>query len=74
MNNPAIPGRVRMMLARLRRGRPGVLAARVLAGLVLAGITLHSGAGPAPTAGALAGIATWLAVTACGDLAPPPGR
>jgi hypothetical protein len=78
MNKPAaIPGQprtARLMLARLRHGRPSVLAARILGAFALAEITLHSGAGPAPEAGALTGIATWLVFTARGDLAPPPGR
>ena len=64
----------RLLLARLRHGRPLVLAARILAGLALAGITLHADAGPAPEAGVLAGIITWLALTARRDVAPPPGR
>ena len=73
MNIPAIPGPARQVPARLRHGRPIRLAARVLGGLALAGITLHAGAGPAPAAGALTGIVTWLAVTARRDIAPPPG-
>ena len=64
----------RLLLARLRHGRPLVLAARILAGSALAGITLHTSAGPAPRAGVLAGIAIWLALTTRGDIAPPPGR
>ncbi len=60
--------------ARVRHGRPGVLAARILAAAVLALIAVHSGAGPAHIGGALAGIAVWLVLTARGDLAPPPGR
>ena len=77
MNIPAIPGlagSARRVLARLRHGRPVVLAARVLAGLALAAITLHTGAGPAPQIGVLAGIATWLVLTCRRDIAPPPGR
>ena len=77
MNTPAIPaitGSVRLLAARMRHGRPRVLAARLLAAFAMAEITLHSGAGPAPAAGVLTGIATWLALTMRGDLAPPPGR
>ena len=58
--------------ARVRHGRPGMLALRTLAALAAAEAALHSGAGPAPAAGALAGIATWHALTARADLAPPP--
>jgi hypothetical protein len=71
---PALIRPARLMPARLRHGRPAVLAARILAAFALAGITLHSGAGPAPVTGTLTGIVTWLALTARGDVAPPPGR
>ena len=78
MNKPAamsgLTAPARLIAARLRNGRPAVLATRILAASALAGITLHSGAGPAPQVGALAGIITWLALTARGDIAPPPGR
>jgi hypothetical protein len=60
--------------ARLRHGRPAVLAARLLAGLMLAEFALHSGAGLAAVAGSLAGIVTWLAFAVRGEFAPPPGR
>jgi hypothetical protein len=65
---------IRLALARLRHGRPGILAARLAAAIAMTETTLHSGAGPAAIAGTLAGIVTWLAVTARGDFAPPPGR
>ena len=76
MNKPAIPlaSPVRLVAARIRHGRPRVLAAHILGALVLAVITSHSGAGPAPVASVLTGIVTWLALTMRGDLAPPPGR
>jgi hypothetical protein len=77
MNISAIPVLARavcLVPARLRHGRPLLLAARVLGASALAQITLHVGAGPAPDAGVLAGITTWLALTARADLAPPPGR
>ena len=68
MNKPAaISGLIasaRLMAARLRHGRPWVLAGRVLGAFALAEVTLHSGAGPAPEAAALTGIMTWLALTA----------
>jgi hypothetical protein len=64
----------RTTLARVRHGRPAILALRTLTALDLAGTALRTGAGPAPTAGTLVGIATWFALTARADLAPPPGR
>jgi hypothetical protein len=77
MTAPPGPGPARaahLTLARIRHGCPGRLAARLLAGLALAEITLRSGAGPAPVTGTLAGIAAWLVITCRGDIAPPPGR
>lgn len=64
----------RLMPARIRHGRPGVLAARVLSAVILAVVAARSGAGPAPAAGVITGVGCWLALTARGDLAPPPGR
>src|ERR1039457_240456 len=60
--------------ARIRHGRPGRLALRILAAAVLSLLVLHSGAGTPPVAGLLVGIATWLILTSRGDLSPPPGR
>jgi hypothetical protein len=77
MNKPAITtltGPARPVLARLRHGRPLVLAARILAAFALAEITLHTGAGLPAVAGTMAGIVTWLALTARSDFVPPPGR
>lgn len=62
----------RLVPARIRHGRPGVLAARTLTALTAAEAALHSGAGLVPVAGALAGIITWHVLTARADLAPPP--
>ena len=60
--------------ARVRHGRPLRLAARALtaAAVALLAITVIPGnpAAPAVAAGAF----LWLAFTAPGDLAPPPGR
>jgi hypothetical protein len=42
--------------------------------VALALLVLRTGAGTAPASGLLAGIGTWLVLTARGDLAPPPGR
>jgi hypothetical protein len=47
---------------------------RIAAAVLLAFLVLHSGAGTPPIAGLLTGIATWLALTARGARAPPPGR
>ena len=63
-----------LLPARIRHGRPGRLALRILAAAALALLVLHSGAGTPPIAGLLVGIATWLILTSRGDLAPPPGR
>ena len=59
------------LLARVRQGRPGRLALRVLAA-VAAGVAAVAAAGPHPAAPALVtGVATWLALTARHDLASP---
>jgi hypothetical protein len=71
---PAVLRAARLLPARIRHGRPGILIARLAGALVMAETILHSGASPPATAGTLAGIMTWLATTARGDLAPPPGR
>jgi hypothetical protein len=64
---------VRLAAARLRHGRPAVFAARLLAGLILAEVALHSGAGLAAVAGTLAGIVTWTAFAIRGEFAPATG-
>ena len=63
----------RLVPRRIRHGRPAILALRTTAALVLTEAAAHSGAGPAPVAGTLAAIATWLALTVRSDLAPAPG-
>ena len=65
---------VALIPARIRHGRPGRLALRILAAAAVALLVLHSGAGTPPIAGLLTGIATWLILTSRGDLSPPPGR
>lgn len=67
-------GFLRLIPARIRHGRPAVLAARITAAAVLAVVTARSGAGPVPATAVITGIACWLALTACGDLAPRPGH
>jgi hypothetical protein len=63
-----------LLPARVRHGRPLRLAARagIAAAVALLAVTLIPGnpAAPAVAAGAF----LWLAFTAPGDLAPPPGR
>jgi hypothetical protein len=59
---------------RIRHGRPGRLAVRVLAAVVLAVVAARSGAGGPAAAGVVAGLVVWVVRTARGDLAPPPGR
>ena len=57
--------------SRVRRGRPGRLALRVAAAAaVSAGVALVAGPQPA-TPALITGAATWLALTARHDLAPP---
>jgi len=60
--------------ARIRHGRPGRLAARITAAVVLGFLVTRTGAGGPAVAGLVTGVATWLVLTARGDLAPPPGR
>jgi hypothetical protein len=66
--------RALLVPARVRHGRPVRLLLRVLAAVALAVIAVGSGAGGPAAAGVLAGLGIWLALTARGDLAPPPGR
>jgi hypothetical protein len=70
---PARP-QARSLPARIRHGRPGVLAIRILGAAGIGAAVWFSGAGTPAVAGVLAGIVTWLALTARADLAPPPGR
>ena len=63
-----------MMMARIRHGRPRRLALRVLAAVLLAAVAVHAGPGGPTAAGTVTGLVIWLALTARGDLAPPPGR
>jgi hypothetical protein len=64
----------RHLWARVRHGRPARLALRVLLALAACAAAVAA-AGPHPAAPALVtGVATWLALTARHDLAPPSGR
>jgi hypothetical protein len=66
--------RIVLLPARIRRGRPARLAVRVLAAAIAAVLVAYSGAPASAVAAVITGIATWLVLTARGDLAPPPGR
>jgi hypothetical protein len=62
----------RQLAGRVLHGRPGRLALRILAAAAV-GAGAVAAAGPHPAAPALvAGVATWLVVTARNDLAPAP--
>jgi hypothetical protein len=65
---------VLLLPARIRHGRPARLAARLAAAAIAAVLVAVSGAPVSAVAAVITGIATWLALTARGDLAPPPGR
>jgi hypothetical protein len=71
------PGRWRAVVlvpARVRHGRPGRLALRIAVAAVVAFGVTRTGAATPAIAGVITGITTWLALSARGDLAPPPGR
>jgi DnaJ domain len=58
------------VLSRIRRGRPGRLALRILVAAAVTAVAVAA-AGPHPAAPALVtGVATWLVLTARRDLAP----
>jgi hypothetical protein len=65
---------VLLIPARVRHGRPARLGLRIAAAAALGFLVLHAGAGTPAITGLLTGLATWLVLTARGDLAPPPGR
>lgn len=65
---------VRLLPARVRHGRPGRLALRVLAAAVLAAVAWQACPGTPAAAGTAVLVATWLVLAGRGDLAPPPGR
>jgi curved DNA-binding protein CbpA len=65
------PRSVSALVTRIRRGRPGRLAVRVLAaGAASAVAVVVAGSRPAGPA-LVAGVVTWLLITAHRDLAPP---
>jgi curved DNA-binding protein CbpA len=70
---PGRPRAVAELAGRVRRGRPGRLALRILAAAAASAAAVLA-AGPHPAAPALVtGAATWLILTARRDLAPPGG-
>ena len=76
---PVAPGAsiaraLRLVPARIRHGRHWRLLLRALTAAVLSLLVLH--AIPAQPSGpaVVTGLITWFALTARGDLAPPPGR
>jgi hypothetical protein len=70
------PAAVRLLarvpwLARIRRGRPAVLALRVLIVAAVAATSAAVAGWQPATPALITGALTWLACTACHDLAPP---
>jgi hypothetical protein len=61
-----------IMLTRIRRGRPLVLLARLGAAAAVCAVPVAVAGWQPASYAILAGILTWLAVTARSDLAPPP--
>jgi DnaJ domain len=67
-----LPPRVLLLAIRIRRGRPAMLALRVLAAIATS-VTAIAAAGWQPaTPAVIAGALTWLILTGRGDLAGPP--
>ena len=76
---PRVPGtgilRAALLLsARIRHGRPWHLLARALTAAVLSLLVLHLIPGQPSGPAVVTGLIIWFALTARGDLAPPPGR
>jgi curved DNA-binding protein CbpA len=75
---PGAPARPRagpglaVLARRIRRGRPLVLALRVLAVAAVSVIAVAAAGWRPATPAVMAGAVTWLALTARRDLAPPP--
>jgi hypothetical protein len=65
---------VRLLPARVRHGRPGRLALRVLAAAVLAFVAWRACPGTPAATGTAVLLATWLVLAGRNDLAPLPGR
>jgi hypothetical protein len=65
---------VALLPARARRGRPARLAIRTATAIAVAVLTVTVIPGTPSAPAVAAGCALWWALTARGDLAPPPGR
>ncbi len=65
------PGAARL-LSRVRRGRPGRLALRVLIGATVSIVAVAVAGSQPATPALITGALTWLLLTARNDLAPPP--
>jgi len=65
---------VALLPARVRRGRPARLAIRTVTAIAVAVLTVMVIPGTPSAPAVVAGCALWWALTARGDLAPPPGR
>jgi curved DNA-binding protein CbpA len=68
---PGHPGAARL-LSRIRRGRPGRLALRVLIAAALSAVAVAVAGSQPATPALITGTLTWLLLTARHDLAPPP--
>jgi hypothetical protein len=68
----AVPPGTLIMLTRIRRGRPLVLLARLAAAAAACAVPVAVAGWQPASYAILAGILTWLVVTARSDLAPPP--
>ena len=66
------PGGVPLLAIRIRRGRPLVLTARLLAVAALGAIAVAAAGWQPASLGIMAGALTWLTLTVRSDLAPPP--
>jgi len=76
---PVTPGSgmirtIRLVPARIRYGRPVRLLLRAVIAAVLSLLVLHLIPGQPSGPAVVTGLVTWFALTARGDLAPPPGR
>ena len=60
-----------LVLARIRHGRPLVLALRALLVAAISAVAVAAAGWQPATLGILAGLLTWLGLTGRGDLAPP---
>jgi hypothetical protein len=64
--------RLLLVAIRIRRGRPGTLAARVLAAAAVSAVAVAAAGWQPAGFAVITGAATWLVLTGRGDIAPPP--